>query len=52
MHAIVGIASTHDGRGYWLVGADGGYSNSGDAGYFGSAAYSWLIFSNPITNSR
>jgi hypothetical protein len=29
-------ASTPDGRGYWLVAADGGIFTFGDAGYFGS----------------
>jgi len=33
---IVGIASTPDGMGYWLVGADGGVFNFGDAGYYGN----------------
>ena len=33
---IVGMASTADGRGYWLVAADGGIFTFGDAGYFGS----------------
>jgi len=35
---VVGIASTPSGRGYWLVGADGGVFAFGDAGYFGSGA--------------
>ncbi len=33
---IVGIASTPDGNGYWLVGADGGVFNFGDAGFYGN----------------
>ena len=33
---IVGIAETSTGKGYWLVGADGGVFTYGDAGYFGS----------------
>ncbi|MCL6104606.1 MAG: hypothetical protein M1483_03070, partial [Actinobacteria bacterium] len=33
---IVGIASTPDGKGYWLVGADGGVFSFGDAGFYGS----------------
>ncbi len=33
---LVGIASTPDGKGYWLVGADGGVFTYGDAGFFGS----------------
>jgi hypothetical protein len=32
----VGIASTPDGQGYWLVSADGGVFAFGDANYFGS----------------
>ncbi len=34
---IVGMASTHDGQGYWLVASDGGIFNYGDAGFYGSA---------------
>jgi Protein of unknown function (DUF4232) len=34
---IVGMASTPDGHGYWLVAADGGIFTFGDAGFFGSA---------------
>ncbi|MGH8921093.1 MAG: hypothetical protein ACRD0H_22630, partial [Actinomycetes bacterium] len=33
---IVGMASTPDGRGYWLVAADGGVFSFGDATYKGS----------------
>ena len=33
---IVGMAATTDGKGYWLVGADGGVFNFGDAGFYGS----------------
>jgi len=33
---IVGIAATPDGDGYWLVGADGGIFNFGNAGFDGS----------------
>ncbi len=33
---IVGIASTPDGKGYWLVAADGGVFSFGDAKFFGS----------------
>jgi hypothetical protein len=35
---IVGISATPDGRGYWLVGADGGVFAFGDAVFYGSAA--------------
>ena len=34
---IVGMAATHDGKGYWLVAADGGIFNYGDAAFYGSA---------------
>ena len=34
---VVGVATTPDGRGYWLVGSDGGIFSFGDAGFFGSA---------------
>ena len=33
---IVGVAATHDGNGYWLVGSDGGVFSYGDAPFFGS----------------
>ena len=33
---VVGIASTPDGQGYWLVGADGGVYTFGDATFYGS----------------
>src|SRR5580692_5057284 len=35
---IVGMAPTPDGDGYWLVAADGGIFNYGDAAFYGSAA--------------
>ncbi len=33
---VVGMASTPDGEGYWLVGADGGVLTYGDARFYGS----------------
>ena len=33
----VGMASTHDGKGYWIVSSDGGIFTYGDASFFGSA---------------
>jgi hypothetical protein len=30
---IVGIAATHSGKGYWLLGRDGGVFGFGDAGF-------------------
>lgn len=34
---MVGIASSPDGGGYWLAGADGGIFSFGDAAFHGSA---------------
>ena len=36
---VVGMASTPDGGGYWLVSSDGGVFAYGDAGYYGSAGH-------------
>ena len=33
---VVGMATTPDGHGYWLVGADGGVFSFGDADFYGS----------------
>src|SRR6201996_8129615 len=33
----VGMASTHDGQGYWIVASDGGIFNYGNAAFYGSA---------------
>jgi hypothetical protein len=33
---VVGLVSTPDGLGYWLVGSDGGVFAFGDASYYGS----------------
>ncbi len=35
---VVGMARTATGNGYWLVAADGGIFNYGDATFHGSAA--------------
>jgi hypothetical protein len=35
-HPVVGAAATPDGDGYWLVAADGGIFNFGDADFYGS----------------
>ena len=43
---IVASARTHDGKGYWLVGADGAVYTFGDARYYGSMAGHHL--SSPI----
>ena len=34
---VVGMATTQDGGGYWLVASDGGIFTYGDAGFYGSA---------------
>ena len=39
---VVGIASTPDGKGYWLVASDGGVFSFGDATFQGSMAGSHL----------
>ena len=36
--AVVGMAETPDGRGYWVTAQDGGVFTFGDAGFYGSAA--------------
>ena len=33
---IVAAMATPDGKGYWLVGSDGGVFSFGDASYYGS----------------
>ena len=43
---VVGMASTPDGRGYWLVASDGGVFAFGDAGFYGSAG--GLALSKPV----
>ena len=43
---VVGIATTADGGGYWLVGADGGVFSFGDAGFWGSTG--GLALNQPI----
>ncbi len=40
--AVVGIASTADGRGYWLATSSGGVFSFGDAKFFGSMARTLL----------
>ena len=39
---IVGMTSTPDGKGYWLVASDGGIFTYGDAGFYGSHGGSHL----------
>ena len=43
---IVGMASTPDGKGYWLVASDGGIFTFGDAGYYGSTGA--MVLNKPI----
>ncbi|EQD80481.1 hypothetical protein B1A_00847 [mine drainage metagenome] len=33
---VVGMAATPDGKGYWMVAADGGIFSFGDAAFYGS----------------
>ncbi|MDA8262844.1 MAG: hypothetical protein M0Z47_08435 [Actinomycetota bacterium] len=33
---VVGMASTPDGKGYWMVASDGGIFSFGDAAFYGS----------------
>ena len=40
---LVGMESTPDGHGYWLVAADGGVFAFGDAGFFGSTGNIHLV---------
>ena len=40
---IVGMASTPDGKGYWLVASDGGIFAYGDARFWGSAGNIQLL---------
>jgi hypothetical protein len=40
---LLGIAVTSDGKGYWLLGADGGVFNYGDAGFYGSEGSSGVV---------
>ena len=50
---IVGMATTPNGAGYWLVGADGGIFNFGDAGFYGntySLGLSGLGGSHPLVS--
>jgi hypothetical protein len=43
---IVGMASTPDGGGYWLVASDGGIFSYGDAQFYGSAGS--LVLNKPV----
>jgi hypothetical protein len=45
---IVGMAATPTGRGYWLVGADGGVFAFGDASYLGSLPGNGLAVSDIV----
>jgi len=47
---IVGMASTPDGRGYWLVASDGGVFSFGDAPFRGSAAASGGVLQGIAAN--
>ncbi|MGA2304265.1 MAG: N-acetylmuramoyl-L-alanine amidase [Acidimicrobiales bacterium] len=43
---VVGMAPTPDGKGYWLVAADGGIFTFGDAGFYGSTGA--LTLNTPV----
>ncbi len=43
---IVGMASTPDGKGYWLVASDGGIFAFGTAGFYGSTGAA--VLNKPI----
>ena len=43
---IVGMATTPDGNGYWLVASDGGIFAYGDAGFYGSAGS--ILLNQPV----
>jgi hypothetical protein len=45
---IVGMASTPDGGGYWLVASDGGVFSLGDATYDGSVPGQGLVQHAPV----
>ena len=45
---IVGMATTNDENGYWMVGADGGIFAFGDAGYAGSLPGDHVAVSNIV----
>ncbi|MHB8287723.1 MAG: hypothetical protein ACYDEY_00500 [Acidimicrobiales bacterium] len=42
------MAATSDGKGYWLVGSDGGIFSFGDAKFYGS----WLLQADPLKPTR
>ena len=46
---IVAIARTPDGKGYWLVAANGGIFSSGDAGYYGSLSSKGVTSSSVVS---
>jgi hypothetical protein len=43
---VVGMASTPDGKGYWLVASDGGIFSYGDARFFGSTGS--MVLNRPV----
>lgn len=48
---VIGIARTPDGKGYWLVGADGGVFAFGDAPYDGNTAGPGVLSTTTIVPS-
>jgi hypothetical protein len=45
---VVGMATTPDGGGYWLVAADGGVFSFGDADYLGSVPGQGIVHHPPV----
>ena len=45
---MTGVAATPDGRGYWMVGADGGVFSYGDASYLGSVPGQGITGQPPV----
>ncbi len=48
---IVGITAAPSGKGYWLVGADGGVFAFGDAGFYGSGVPTRIISYQPFSTN-
>lgn len=46
--AGVGIAATLTGKGYWLLGADGGVFTDGDAAFYGSCPGQGIVINNAV----
>ena len=49
---MVGVVATHDGKGYWMVGTDGGVFAFGDAGFVGSIPGLGIHVNNIVAFAR